>query len=190
MKKVSMKFITCYALIWIIFYLCGAPMTAEWGIPLAVKVSVLLVWLYSLFGYPWFYPKRIDKRIIQLAKEKNIKGIGFRSEFFFPESYLIDSENGYLIGLMLLNPFQFQYMDLKEVKDVEVITKVFNQSVVASVRIRMHMAKGKYDIWMYRDARYAPRLIVGGGKEMTTMEYAVKVKECLLDGVKTAKQIR
>lgn len=193
MKKVSKKIIAWNILLWIGLWICDSDsfLMKELDKPLVVQIPAFILFCVTYFIYPWLYPPQLHKRMERFAEEKNMRGIGFRSDFFFPESYLIDMKNGYLIGLMLLSPFHFQYMDLKDLQDAEIITKIFNGSVVASVRIRLHMGdRKKYDIWMYRDARYKPSLVVDSEKEMTTTESTEKIKEYILEASKTAKQLR
>lgn len=190
MKRVSIGFIIFNILLYVGVCITGSPVRVELHIPKTVGVIILFLWLFFLIGFPLIYPKRIEKRLTKLAEKKNINGIGFRGDFFIPEAYYIDTTNGYLIGLALLNPFKMQYMDLKNVEDVELVTKVFNHTVIASTRCRLHMGKKKYDIWLYRDARYQPTLDVGSEKEQMVNEFAETVKTTLIEAIEVAKRKR
>lgn len=128
MKRVSIGFLIFYFSWYIAVYMCGSHIGIELNIPRWFALVVFCICFFGwLIAFPLYYPKTFEKRLIKLAGKKNIEGIGFRTDFFIPESYYIDTTNGYLIGIALFNPFKYQYIDLKNVTDIELVTKVFTR---------------------------------------------------------------
>lgn len=185
-----MIFIICYILVTAVLCAIGTETGVQWGVPAAIRFATLPVWFGLTYWLYYIYPSSFQERLLRLADEKNICGIGFRSDFFLPESYFIDCTNGYLIGIMAFNPFRFQYMDLKDVENIEMVTKIFNKSVVASMRCRLHMNNKKFDIWLYRNARYQAALEVESDKEKAILVSAEKIQTQLKMAADAAKLLR
>lgn len=162
-------------------------MAGSLWVPPVIRLASYLVWIFGTLWYFLLYPKQLRKRIINLGKQKTTGSMVIESDFFLAEGYVIDMSKGYLFGLFLLNPFKFQYMDLQYLEDVEIIKIVFNKSVVASVRCRLHMNGEKYDIWLHRDSRYGKTLAVGEDMEVELNKYTENVKVSLLEAAKAAK---
>lgn len=190
MKRVSIIFIWGYTLITVILCTMGTEMGVQWGVPTEIRFATLPVWIGLTYWLYCIYPNSFQERLSRLADKKNICGIGFRSDFFLPESYFIDCRNGYLIGIMAFNPFGFQYMDLKDVENIEMVTKIFNKSVVASIRCRLQMKNKKFDIWLYRDARYQAALEMESEKEKAILTSAEEIQTQLKKAVEVAKRLR
>ena len=190
MKRVSIIFIMIYILITAILCVLGTEVGVKWGVPVGIRLATLPVWFCLTSWLYYIYPTCFQKKLLRLADKKNIEGIGFRSDFFLPESYFIDCTNGYLIGIMTFNPFGFQYMDLKDVENVEITTKIFNKSIVASIRCRLQMKNNRFDIWLYRDARYQTAMEVESEKEKAIITSAEEIQMQLKRAVETAKRLR
>ena len=189
MKKVSLIFLIGYLLVTAMLCAIGTEAGVKWGIPAVIRFATLPVWFGLTYWLYYIYPKSFQKRLLRLADEKNICGIGFRSDFFLPESYFIDCTNGYLIGIMAFRPFGFQYVDLKDVKDIEMVTKTLDKSVVASMRCRLHMDNKKFDLWLYRAALHWA-LVAGSDQEKAILEDAEKIQTHLKKAAEAAKRLR
>ena len=186
MKRVNIFFLVAYAVASYLSYYLGSS-SSLW-MPAVVRCGYFLVWLLGSLWYFFVYPKHIQKRILRLNEQRGSCGDVINGDFFFGEGYLIDKTGGRLIGLFLFSPFRFQYMDLKNVDDVEVLKVVFNKSVVNSVRCRLHMEGKKFDLWLYRFSRYGETLAIGDNREVELMNYTEYIKASLLEAVIAAKR--
>lgn len=187
MKRVSIGFLLLHIALFLGVTILGTQESIQLRY-CAILVFFVLCFLVGVF--PLIYPKTFERKMSKLAEEKKISGMGFRSDFFIPESYFIDTTNGYLIGITLFHPFKFQYIDLVDVTNVEIVKVIFNQSVVASIRCRLHMEKKNFDIWLYRDARYQPVVDIDSEKDKVISEAAEKTKCKIEDAVIVAKSKR
>lgn len=151
MKRINKPFIVVVVVTFIVLL---------WGeqvqlIPTDVITAIGLPYFAFIFFHILIYPKILRARMRRLQKRMPERTVLFKSGFFVEEFYLLDLDHGVLMMLNLLNPFRIQKIDLAKVDDVEIVKKIFNNTVVASVRCRLHMGSKKHDIWIDRDARYA-----------------------------------
>ncbi len=159
MKRVSVIFLIGYLLVTAVLCAMGTEAGVQWGVPTVIRLATLPAWFALTYWLYYQYPRSFQERLSKLADQKKIYGIGFRADFFLPESYFIDCASGYLIGLMTFRPLGFQYMDLKDVEQVEIVTKIFHQSVMTSMRCRLHMNHKKFDLWLYRAGRHQAMVV-------------------------------
>lgn len=190
MKRVSIGYIIAFIVGTCALCMIGTEVGVSLGVPLIIRMATMPVWAAYIYWLTCKYPFSFEKKFAKLVERKNIDGIGVRGDFFLAESYFIDTTNGYLIGLMACNPVGFQYLDLKDVDHIELVPVIFNQSVLASLRCRIHYKNKKFDIWIYRDARYRGHLEIGSKEELVVQESADIIKEKLAEAVAVAKSKR
>ena len=162
MKRVDIGFWTlvCFLTYLLYFLYKNAPQV--------IKNGYLCIYILGCFIFFVCIPKIVKRKILEMRKETPGKNFLLYGDFFLPEIYLLDVENGLLKAWFLTNPFKIQTFDMKEVRSAELLKNIACNGLIASIRCRLHMEDGKHDMWVFRNARQ-------GRKAWIDQEYGQEV---------------
>lgn len=175
MKKVSGGLVMA----WILFTVSMIVLPTIKMIPWYISFGYIIFWIICVFLFFCGCGPLLRKNVKRLEQSITTRTWIKQAESILPEVYLFDLTLGYLYGLFLLNPFQIQKIDLKEVKDVEVVIGGIKDHVTTCVICRIIWEKGQNDIYLQRHRKYHP-MPWGCPEDLAYRETAEKLKELIL----------
>ena len=164
---------------WILFTMSMIILPGIKVIPWYISFGYVLLWIIIAFVFFCGCEPLLMRNVKKLEQSITTKTWTKQAESILPEVYVFDLSLGYLYGLFLLNPFQIQKIDLKEVKDVEVVIGGVKGQVTTCVICRIVWENGENDIYLQRHRKYHP-MPWGCEEDLAYREEAEKLKDAIL----------
>ena len=212
-KKVNWPLLIGIALSCVLAFVIPFIKVIPLGVQLILCAVLFLGGMISILVMA-FSDKSLYKKLDKFSKTLNARCWTKAADSPFPQLYLFDLDNCYVYGLFAWNPYCLQKLDLREVKDVEIIYSAHqmvplkqwsfplnemsdvekalgeqNEAINSGIVCRLHLEGGQTDICLWHD-RKINHLPVGHPEELKLRESGIKFKKFFADLKTKGKGLR